>query len=149
MEQNKVFFFYLSDTFLNKSLQLCSSPGKAQKSHLDETSQLFKFEQGPMYKPFYEHNLQTLIISKGIFHVRTFQPSLIFVGKAGAHQGESPLRMAGSRPYRQTLDSAWKSCQVKKHSSLLWTFVSYGRKKFDNIGPRSGINLIRTNMCPH
>ncbi len=104
-------FFYLSDTFLNKSLQLCSSPGKAQKSHLDETSQLFKFEQGPTHKSHNGRNLQTLIISKGIFHVRTFQLSLMFVVKAGAYQGESPLRMAGSRPYRQTLDNVGKACQ--------------------------------------
>ncbi len=32
-----------------------------------------------------------------------------------------------------------------KHSSLLRTFVNYGRKKFYNIGPRSCIEILNLN----
>jgi len=31
---------------------------------------------------------------------------------------------------------------MDKHSSLLWTFVNYGRKKFYNFGPRSFTSII-------
>jgi hypothetical protein len=50
-----------SDASINKSLPLCSSPGKAQKSHIDEMLELYKFNQGPMYKSFYQRNLRKYI----------------------------------------------------------------------------------------
>ncbi len=36
----------------------------------------------------------------------------------------------------------WKAFQAwfNKHSSLVWKFVNYGRKKYYNIGPRSQCN---------
>ncbi len=44
------------------------------------------------------------------------------------------LRLDRLQPYSQTLDEAGKTFQYK-HSSLLRTFVIYGRKKFYNICP--------------
>jgi hypothetical protein len=40
---------------------------------------------------------------------------------------EGPLRRMSASP--QPLGLVWKACQGGKHSSLLWTFVNYCRKK--------------------
>jgi hypothetical protein len=42
----------------------------------------------------------------------------------------------GSWPYPPTLDWAGKACQGQR-SGLLWKVVTYGRKRFYNIGHRA------------
>jgi hypothetical protein len=60
---------------------------------------------------------------------KPFQPSLLFVSKAGTFQVLHSR--VGFWTYRQTLDKA------EKHSNLLQKFVNYGQKKFYNIRPRA------------
>jgi hypothetical protein len=66
---------------------------------------------------------------------KPFQPSLMFVGKDHYFRVEHLL----GAPHGQALTLiihlrlACKSCS--KHSELLRKFVTYGRKKFHNIGP--------------
>jgi hypothetical protein len=60
-----------------------------------------------------------------------FQPSLMFVRKGGAYPSGAHKR-SGALPTNIRL--SWKGLPGK-NSSLLRTFVNYGRKKFCNIGP--------------
>jgi hypothetical protein len=73
---------------------------------------------------------------------KRFHPSLMFASKVKSFpkrgETESCSTWVGSRPYPQKLDLGGKACQ-DKHSSLLRTFVNYGRKKFYNIGPETNV----------
>ncbi len=68
---------------------------------------------------------------------KPFLPSLMFAVKPRAYLSEANLKCScvGSWPDPQTLERP-ESPPRKKRSSLLWTFVNYGCKKFYNIGPR-------------
>ncbi len=54
--------------------------------------------------------------------------------RPGAYPRVEHLRRAAPRPYWQTFDRAGMPCRGK-HSSLLWTFIDYRRKKFLKIEP--------------
>ncbi len=73
-------------------------------------------------------------------HGKHFQTSLLFVGKVRSlpYSGapESLFNRAGSCFANRQL-TRLKSLAMDKHSSLLRTFVNYGRKKFYNIWAQS------------
>ncbi len=63
----------------------------------------------------------------------------MFVGKAGAYPIEEPFRFStlGQAPgFAHKQYTRLERLVGEKHSSLLQKFVSYGRKKFYNTGPR-------------
>jgi hypothetical protein len=51
------------------------------------------------------------------------------VGKARAYSKAEAVALPTN------IKLSWKRLTRDKHSSLLHTFVNYGRKKFDKIGP--------------
>ncbi len=72
---------------------------------------------------------------------KPFQPSLMIVRKAGAYLSETPFRHSTQRqapavPTNNRL--GWKAF----YSSLLQKFVTYGCKKFYNIGPWRAAYII-------
>jgi hypothetical protein len=75
-----------------------------------------------------------------------FQPNLLFMGKArslplnGApERGFTWVGSCLARKHKSIIERLAKD----KHSSLLRIFVTYGRKKFYNIGPRDQ-NFLRS-----
>jgi hypothetical protein len=63
---------------------------------------------------------------------KPFQPSLMFVDKAGSYPSESPFRCS-MVAIPTTMSQGWKGLPARdKHSSLLQTFVKYDRKKLHN-----------------
>jgi hypothetical protein len=66
---------------------------------------------------------------------KSFLPTLMFVGKAGAYPRVKQLKCTTpGHSYKH-----WTSLERPardKHSSLSQNFVNYGRKKFYSIGPR-------------
>jgi hypothetical protein len=57
---------------------------------------------------------------------KPFQPSLMFAGMARAYPSEEPFRCSKTRLEKLARDKRYK---------LLRKVVTYGRKKFYNIGP--------------
>ncbi len=78
-------------------------------------------------------------------HRKPFQPSLMFVGKARSLP-ESGVLFGCSTQVGYSLTHKHQSRLERlardKHSSLLRTFVNYGRKKFYNVDPM-GPNVIK------
>ncbi len=70
---------------------------------------------------------------------KLFQLSVMIVGKAGAYLAEALFRCS-TLGYAPGLThkhyTRLERLNRNKHSSLLRTFVNYGRKKFYNIGCR-------------
>ncbi len=66
---------------------------------------------------------------------KLFQPSLMFVGKTRVYPSEVPLwdRLL---TLPTNIKTGLEKLAKDKHSSLLQKFVTYGRKKFHNIGHR-------------
>jgi hypothetical protein len=62
---------------------------------------------------------------------KPFQPSLIFLGKAGAYSSEAPISW---------LLTMLKMFARKKQSNFLQAFINYGRKKFYKIEPSSFVS---------
>ncbi len=48
--------------------------------------------KGLCSKTFYGSNLRIFVISKGVCPYKPFQPSLMFLGKAGAYPSEARFR---------------------------------------------------------
>ncbi len=72
---------------------------------------------------------------------RLFYPSLIWV-RAGAYTRVEHVKVATLKlalVLHPNFSQGWKALLGGKHSSLMWPFVIYGRKKFYNIWP--GVNL--------
>jgi len=69
---------------------------------------------------------------------KPFQPSLMFVSKAGAYLNEAPLRCStlGCAPsLTHQHETKLERPARDKHSSLLDTFVNYRCKRFMTLGP--------------
>jgi hypothetical protein len=64
---------------------------------------------------------------------KRFQPSPMFVGKAGNYLSEASFRV-GSWAYPQTLDQSGKACQGQS-VLLIMKIYKLQTKKFYNIGP--------------
>ena len=70
---------------------------------------------------------------------KQLQPSLMFVSKAKAYPSKTPFRFSLLGQASGLTHKRWPMLErpaMDKHSSLLRTFVIYGRKKFYNIDPR-------------
>ncbi len=89
-------------------------------------------------KNFYSHNLGFSSLARVFVPGKPFRPSLMFMGKArDVLQTAAPERcfaLVGSGLPNKHY--TWlEKLATDNSSSLIRKFVTYGRKKFDNIGP--------------
>ncbi len=86
---------------------------------------------------------------------KPFQPSLMFVGKAGAYLLEAPQVLHSRVGSNHTIKNLTRLERLarNKRCSLLQKSVNYGRKKFHNIGHRppgpNVINFFTMVIYPH
>jgi hypothetical protein len=78
--------------------------------------------------------------------------SVVFVGKAGVYQSETPFRSSTPGKAPGLAHKQWTRLERlarSKHSSLLQEFSTYSRKKFYNIGPWTlqGLSIIKNCEC--